>query len=171
MNKDLLHEIYSVYAEEIGLYLYSLCKDPALTEDLMHDVFLQALMSLHDDHPNFRAWLYKVAHNLCINRLRKDTRLDFRATLSDESSSVFGKSDDILTGLLATERNKLLYRCLNKLPDLHKEILFMEYFSEMNIKDIAAALDLNPNNVRVIAHRARRELRSLIEEEEAKYEL
>lgn len=55
---------------------------------------------------------------------------------------------------------------MNKLPDLHREILFMEYFSEMNHKEIAVALDLSPNNVRVIAHRARKELKSMLEKEE-----
>ena len=42
----------------------------------------------------------------------------------------------------------------------------MEYFSEMNHKEIAVALDLSPNNVRVIAHRARKELKSMLEKEE-----
>ena len=34
MNKDLLREIYDAYAKEINLYLYSLCKNSALAEDL-----------------------------------------------------------------------------------------------------------------------------------------
>lgn len=166
MNKDLMREIYDAYAKEINLYLYSLCKNSALAEDLMHDVFVQAIMSLSDDHPNFRAWLYKVAHNLCINRLRKDNRLDFRDSIPEDGSGHFGSSDDALADMLTTERNRTLYRCMNKLPDLHREILFMEYFSEMNHKEIAVALDLSPNNVRVIAHRARKELKSMLEKEE-----
>lgn len=132
----------------------------------MHDVFVQAIMSLSDDHPNFRAWLYKVAHNLCINRLRKDNRLDFRDSIPEDGSGHFGSSDDALADMLTTERNRTLYRCMNKLSDLHREILFMEYFSEMNHKEIAVALDLSPNNVRVIAHRARKELKSMLEKEE-----
>ena len=36
----------------------------------------------------------------------------------------------------------------------------------MNHKDIAVALGLKPNNVRVIAHRARKELKSMLEKEE-----
>lgn len=40
-------------------------------EDLMQEVFVKALLSLKDEHTNFRAWLYKVAHNLCINEMKK----------------------------------------------------------------------------------------------------
>ncbi len=164
MNKELLHELYFMYAKEIYLYLYSLCKNSSAAEDLMHDVFVQAIMALNDDHPNFRAWLYKVAHNLCINRLRKEQRLDYRNDMSDDGAT--GITDDILTDILKTERHRTLYKCMDRLPAVQKEVLFMEYFSEMNHKDIAVALGLKPNNVRVIAHRARKELKSMLEKEE-----
>ena len=44
MNRDLLEKIYTLYAEELRLYLYSLCRDAAVAEDLMQDVFVKALM-------------------------------------------------------------------------------------------------------------------------------
>lgn len=71
MNHDLLERIYEAYANEIRLYLYSLCGSMPQAEDLMQEVFVKALLSLKDEHTNFRAWLYKVAHNLCINEMKK----------------------------------------------------------------------------------------------------
>lgn len=64
MEKDILKQLYQKYRKEIYLYLYSLCKNSSLAEDLLQETFLKALLSLPDDHTNMRAWLYLVARNL-----------------------------------------------------------------------------------------------------------
>ena len=74
MDSEMLCQFYRCYASEIYLYLYSLCKNRELAEDLMQEVFLKALLSLSDAHTNMRAWLYKVARNTCLNELRRTNR-------------------------------------------------------------------------------------------------
>lgn len=71
--------------------------------------------------------------------------------------------EDGLSNLLESEKNMNLYRCLNRLPAIQREVIFMEYFSELNHMEIASALNIKPGNVRVIAHRARKELKNLLE--------
>ena len=71
MEKDILKQIYQKYRKEIYLYLYSLCKNSSLAEDLLQETFLKALLSLPDDHTNMRAWLYLVARNLFFNYYSK----------------------------------------------------------------------------------------------------
>ena len=55
MEKDILKQLYQKYRKEIYLYLYSLCKNSSLAEDLLQETFLKALLSLPDDHTNMRA--------------------------------------------------------------------------------------------------------------------
>lgn len=52
MEKDILKQLYQKYRKEIYLYLYSLCKNSSLAEDLLQETFLKALLSLPDDHTN-----------------------------------------------------------------------------------------------------------------------
>lgn len=165
MNRDLLQLIYSKYAKEIYLYLYSLCKNHSMSEDLMQDVFVKAIISLGNDHPNFRAWLYKVAHNLCINRLRKEQRIELYDEIPDKHTICDITREDGLSDLLESEKNMTLYKYINMLPAMQREVIFMEYFSELNHTEIASALNIKPGNVRVIAHRARKELKNLLEGE------
>ena len=63
MEKHLLSQLYQTYGREIYLYLFSLCKNSELAEDLMQETFVKALLSLSDSHKNMRAWLYLVARN------------------------------------------------------------------------------------------------------------
>ena len=71
MEKDILKQLYQKYRKEIYLYIYSLCKNKSLAEDLLQETFLKALLSLKDDHTNMRAWLYLVARNFFFNYYHK----------------------------------------------------------------------------------------------------
>lgn len=71
MNRKLLEYVYRKYGRELYLYLYSLCKEHTLAEELVQETFAKAILSLSDEHPNFRAWLYKVGKNLYQNYQKK----------------------------------------------------------------------------------------------------
>jgi len=161
VEKQLLHKLYHAYQKEIYLYLYSLCKNKDLAEDLMQETFLKAILSLKDEHTNMRAWLYMVARNLYFNCKKKENRIvlldhgeDF---LSEESSH------GMLEKVLISERNRLLFNALFYLSDITREVLTMQYYCELSQKEIAALLKLTPENVRVLAYRGRKELKLYLE--------
>ena len=62
------------------------------------------------------------------------------------------------------QRKQTLYRALGQLDARKREILFLQYFSGLNQKQIAATLQISPENVRIIAHRAKKELKTIMEE-------
>ena len=63
----------------------------------------------------------------------------------------------------------MLYEAMLKLPDRQREILELFYFSEMSMKQIAEIMKLTPQNVRVLAYRAKKQIREYMEVKE--YEL
>ena len=63
----------------------------------------------------------------------------------------------------------MLYEAMLKLPDRQREILELFYFSEMSMKQIAEIMKLTSQNVRVLAYRAKKQLREYMEVKE--YEL
>lgn len=163
MDKDILMRLYETYSREIWLYLFSLSHSGSLADDLMQETFLKAILSLSDTHTNMRAWLYKVARNLYLNDRKKKGREE----LSDEPVSFSGESikeDEILEQLIRNERKQTLYRALGQLDARKREILFLQYFSGLNQRQIAATLQISPENVRIIAHRAKKELKTIMEE-------
>ena len=60
----------------------------------------------------------------------------------------------------------MLYEAMLKLPDRQREILELFYFSEMSMKQIAEIMKLTPQNVRVLAYRAKKQLREYMEVKE-----
>ena len=74
MEKELLEELYHRYGQEIYRYLYAICRNRLMAEDIMQDVFCKALISLPSSHVNARAWLYMVGRNLLLNEMKKQKR-------------------------------------------------------------------------------------------------
>ena len=155
MEQELLRQIYRKYQRE--LYLYGLCRNAAQAEDLMQETFLKALLALPDGHPNFRAWLYLVARNLFLDQQRQTRYL---TSLEDVQVSA---PDDLCDRLIANETRAMLYRQLAALEPRKREILLLQYFANLPQKEIAAVLHLSPEHVRVLASRARHELKQRME--------
>ena len=135
-----------------------MCQEQALAEDLTQETFLKALLSLSESHTNMKAWLYMVARNLYLNHLKKEKN---RLPLDSQTHPT--DSPNALSQLIREEQNALLIRAMNRLSWQKREILQLQYFGGFSQKEIAAILHLTPGNVRVLALRARRELKEYLE--------
>lgn len=159
MKNDVLEDLYFRYHKEILLYLYSLCGNRQLSEDLCQDTFVKALLSLSDKHKNVRAWLYLVARNLFLNSSRNLKRETSQEEICEQSVD-----DDTLDNMITAEKSKLLYRAMQKLAPKKREILVLQYWGELSQKEIAAVLQITPENVRVLGHRGKKDLKKILEE-------
>lgn len=158
---DALQLLYQKYRNTIYLYIYAMCHNTAQAEDLTQDAFVKALLSLPESHGNVKAWLYTVARNLYLNHQKRQQR----NTSLDEAENLEDLSDDgLLSRMINSETNALLFRGINQLPPNKREILQLQYFSGLSQNEIAAVLGLTAANVRVLAMRAKRELKCYLEE-------
>lgn len=170
MDRTILKQLYEKYQKEIYLYLFSLCKDRQWAEDLLQETFLKAILSLSDQHTNMRAWLYLVARNLYFNSRKKEKRMvSMEDTDSVHREGTKGSAVDIWENtpekqLIAEEKKQMLYRAIASLKGQKKEILLMQYMGGLSQREIASVLHLTTENVRVLAYRARRELKVYMEE-------
>lgn len=159
MESELLEQLYRRYHRELYLYLFSLCRSAALAEDLVQETFLKALLALPDGHPNLRAWLYLVARNLYFSHCRREKHRAAEELPDSIPSQEEGPPEQLLAG----EQARVLYRALSGLEVRRREVLLLQYFAGLSQREIAGILHLTPEHVRVLAHRARRELKQQLE--------
>ena len=178
MDKQLLEKLYDAYYQEIYLYVYALCKNhewaadltqglrtvslakDAEAQDLTQETFLKALLSLDQSHTNMRAWLYTVARNLYYNEVSKNRRVMYVDEYENETED---RANIPLENILSKERNRLLYHAIEHLPERQREIVMMQYFGGLGQKEIAKVLHMTPENVRVSAHRAKKQMKNYME--------
>lgn len=161
MNNDLLQQVYQQYSREIYVYLFTLCKNHDMAEDLRQETFLKAILSLPDDHTNVRAWLYRVARNLCFNQLKRDKHTD-ESHSADERAPC---TDEPEEAVWQSIKNQVLYRAILQLSDVKREVILLHYFSEMPYDEMAKLLGVPAQNLRATAVRAKRELKKIMEEQ------
>lgn len=160
MNRKLLEYVYKKYGRELYIYLYSLCKEQTLAEELVQETFAKAILSLSDEHPNFRAWLYKVGKNLYQNYRKKWGREEQYQEMPEIPYEA-----GILERYIQNEENQRLYQEILKLQEDQKQVIILFYFSECSIRETAEIMGLKEGHVRMLLTRARRKLKERLEEE------
>ena len=71
---------------------------------------------------------------------------------------------DISEKVVMKEQYREFYEAIGKLQDNYREILIMQYFSNMQLKEVAEVLGISHGNARILAHRARSKLKEIMEE-------
>ena len=181
MEKDILEQLYRRHTKAVYLYLYSLCHDHALAEDLMQETFLRALCTLELSGTAvlpWLPWLVVVARNLCYDIWRKEKRLSGHEA-KEQGRAQCGKAvgrngintvnedgEGILELLIQKERNQKLYRTIQGLKSTEKEAVILYYFAELSQEEIGKILGVSYGNIRVILYRAKKNLKSLLVGEE-----
>lgn len=71
VKSDKLEELYLKYHRELYIYALSLCRDHYKAQDLVSDTFFKALLSLDDNTPYIKYWLFKVCKNLFLDNVKR----------------------------------------------------------------------------------------------------
>lgn len=158
MDKILLETIYEKYGREVFLYILYLCGDAAAAEDLTQETFVKALLSLDEAHTNYKAWLYMVARNLTFNHRRKMKKMVLHSDVP------VGHMEETVAELIRSERDRLLHEGISLLDTRKKEVVTLQYFGELTVMEIAEITGLTPQNVKVLSHRARKDIRKYMED-------
>ena len=159
----MIKQLYHQYGKELFLYLYSMCQQKELAEDLLQETFLKAILALPESHTNMRAWLYKVARNLFYNLYKRNRREICDEEYLKKISKL--EVDEFLEEYISKQETRILYTAIQKLSPVKREVLELQYFGQMPLKEIANVLQLSQENVRVLSHRAKKDLKKLMEVE------
>lgn len=124
------------------------------------DVTQETMLRLWRIAPEWQAgeaalgtWLYRVASNLCIDRLRRR-----REIASDGLPERADEAPGVLAGIEAGDRAAALHAALGALPDRQRLAVVLRHFEERSNPEIAEILDTSVEAVESLLGRARREL-------------
>ena len=154
-NVDTFQWLYERHHIAVFRYIYGLRGGPLQDiEDLTTNTFLKAWRSrrrFKGDQNNALSWLLKIARNLVIDRYRKEKTpgdlldIDNQILTNDERPP----EDQ----LYDKETIRILEESLDKLSDLHKDMIVLRYILGWRVKEIADHLEMKENNVSVTIKR------------------
>ena len=123
--------LYKRYAKLMLNYFYfSLNHDHNKAQDFVHDLFVKILEKHHTfNHDQFfKAWIYRIAENMCNNEFRKNNVIR-------KYNDQFILTAEILT--LNPETENDLRKCINDLNPEQRSIIVLRFKLKLSIKEIA----------------------------------
>lgn len=164
------------YEKKIFNVIYRKLGDYEDATDLTQETFINAFR--HFDRFRGEAkvftWLYQIAHNLCINRMRqRDRQRSLRVESLDQprdTAAEDGATREIAdwTGspqnvLEDRELRQRIYAAIDSLPPDYKEVVLLREFHDLSYSEIVDATGLSLENVKTRLLRARAMLRRKLE--------
>ncbi len=145
-------------------------------EDLAQEVFVQVFKAIDQFRGDSKlsTWIYRIAVNLCKNRTKYlsrrhanaeddvDAMVDRAALSTAKGVSVgdVGRPDELVEGM---QLEVIVKRAIQAIEPDFREVLILRDVEDMSYEEIAAVTGLADGTVKSRIHRARAQLRALVE--------
>lgn len=157
MEDDIFIKIYKEYLPYVYRYLYGLTYNHQIAEDLTQETFIKALCVLQTPKDSIKSWLLTVAHNLYVDYVKKNRRLDFR----EDSLLNQIKVQDFTDGLVLKESTNSAFVLIKQLPENQREAVLLCLVNELSYEQAGEILGISVSAVTNLIYRARKTLRAL----------
>ena len=151
ISKQLqLAEVWAEFAPQLERLVRAMRLDRATGEDVLQDVYLQALQKGLADVPvdQMRRWLYRVTVNRCNLAYRQAAGQKSLRKRRAERLPRNSRAQDSAEQLEQTEIMELVRQQLMRLSPQLYSVLVLRYFAELDSKEIGAILEIPHNTVR-----------------------
>lgn len=167
-NVECYTELIRRYEKKIFSFVIHMLRQAHLehmAEDICQETFYKAYRSIHsfrDVEASFSTWLYTIARNAVLSELRKSRNAD---VYLEDAAQVPVASFERLPEqqLLQAEREVLVRRAINNLPEKQRSALILREYEELDYNEIATILDLTVSSVKSLLFRARQSIKVQLE--------
>lgn len=151
-----LEEIYSNYFKDVYLFIYSLSKDPHISEDLTSETFVKAIKSIESFKGNcdIKVWLFQIAKNSYYTYIRERKNLVVLDSVPEKKDDF-----DIEKSVFSSEESMRIHEILHNLPEPYKEVFSLRVFGELSFRQIGNLFGKTDNWACVTFHRAKNKIR------------
>lgn len=167
-NDASFEHLLQRYRTPLVNFLYRMVRDSATAEDLAQEVFLRVYRARHgyEASAKFTTWLFRIATNLALNRIR-DTRhqqmeISLDANSADDDAPAIelpARELRVDQYLIEQDRTALIRRAVDALPQKQRIAVLLHKYEEMDYFEIAKVLDCSDAALKSLLFRAYETLR------------
>ena len=143
--------IYSEYYPKVYAYIFRLCKNADLAEEVTQEAFCKALRKIHSFRGECKlsVWIYQIAKNELCSQLKRQKRFIYDG-LED-----FVNEDRVERMIENKELVTQLYQVISLLEEPYREVFRLRIFEELSFKDISSIYHKSETWARVTYHRSK----------------
>lgn len=169
-DKDAFGKIYDQYVKKIYRFIFFKVPTKEQAEDLTHETFVNLLVHIRTGErqiENLQAFIYKIARNLIAEYYQSQHRFEnqIEELLSNDElneqevvdgADVVGELDQNI------DVEKVLAAIQKINNEDYREIILLRYVEDMDFDEIGTVMNKNSGTLRVLLHRAMRELKKIL---------
>ncbi|MCP4645413.1 MAG: sigma-70 family RNA polymerase sigma factor [bacterium] len=154
-------ELVSRHERVVYNLSYRFMRDSSQAEDMAQEAFLKAyrLLKGFRGDCSFSTWIYRVTSSVCLTELNRRKRRAEVEFLPSHAAKLSEEQPD------TTDMPELIRGCVSKLPDRYATIVTLFYLQEASYEEIAEIMDIPMGTLKTWMHRARQQLRKVVEKE------
>ncbi len=161
-------EMVQEYSSHLRRIATNVLGDPDEAEEVVQETFLSAYKGLKDfrRESSLRTWLYRIALNASLMRLRKKIRsVSLERDLQEERLSAEDTTEPE-DALIKAERSVVLMEAVEKLPESLRVVVLLRDIGGLSNIEAAKILGISPGAFRVRLHRAHQKLQEELKDSE-----
>ena len=166
-DNEALEQLVIEYGDGLVGYAYCFMHDFSAAEDVMEDVFATLIVKRKrfEARSPFEAYLFRIARNKCLDRLRKRKR---EVSLSETQD--FAACLDVEDDALKAVRDQKVYKAMLSLPQDYRTVLYLTYYQGFTADEVRISLGKNKKQVYNLTSRAKAALKQILIKEGIGYE-
>ncbi|WHX25391.1 RNA polymerase sigma factor SigW [Virgibacillus halodenitrificans] len=166
-DQSAFEDVVNYFQHKIYQHCLRMLGNAHEAEDIAQEAFIRAYINIEsfDEQRKFSTWLYRIATNLTIDRIRKrkpDFYLDSKIKGTD-GLDMYSQLPDQgkLPGeeVESLELKRYIHHEISELPPKYRSVITLRYLEEFSLQEISEILDIPLGTVKTRIHRAREALR------------
>lgn len=158
-----MEEIYKENAKIVYHFLYSLCHDSVLAEELTQETFMRAFQSIErfDGSCKFSTWLCQIAKHMYYQHLAKHKKEIPKEEAGDTVSNEITPERQVVARIELLD----VLKKMQKLPEKVREVIYLRITADLSFREIGEILGKSENWARVNYYRGKEKLLSELQKE------
>lgn len=151
-----IEQIYKEYARQVYKYLFSLCHNEQMAEELMQETFYRAIKSLqtYDGTCKIYVWLCQIAKHVWYQELAKSKKAQTTELSPDIPSAKHSVEENLILG----EEKMNLFKELHRLDEPMREVMYLRLTGEFSFREIGEILGRDETWARVTFYRGKQKI-------------
>ena len=154
------------HKDKLIYFIYRYVKSIDIAEDLAQDVFLYLLIhkEKYDFNYALKTYIFMIAKSKALNYLKKEKRI-----VQINENDIYDLQE-LEEKVFQNERKNNLKRAIKQLKPEYQNAVYLADIEELSYKEIGQIMKKSESGIKVLIHRARKNLEQILRKEAEKYE-
>ncbi len=170
-DSSALEHLYDRYARIVYATALRMLGNTELAEDIVQETFWRVWRrstSFTIGRGQVAGWIFGIAHNLCIDELRRQRSRPVTVQSEQEEQAILEQPDlrgDVADAAIERERRRIILQALAQIPPEQREVLELAYFGGLSQSEIAQRLNSPIGTVKTRTRLALQKMRDLLHDQ------